>query len=93
MLKDMIDKKLIEARGIVGFYRANTVNKDDIEVYDPADETKVLGKFYTLRQQLDVGTGEAFKAMSDFIAPKESGVEDYIGAFAVSAGFKSDEMC
>jgi 5-methyltetrahydrofolate--homocysteine methyltransferase len=93
MLKDMIDNKLIEARGIVGFYRANTVNKDDIEIYDPADETASIGKFYTLRQQLDVGTGNAFLAMSDFIAPKESGVQDYIGAFAVSAGFKSDEMC
>lgn len=42
---------------------------------------------------MDVGTGTPFMAMSDFIAPKESGVEDYIGAFAVSAGFKSEEMC
>lgn len=50
MLKDMIENKLIEARGIVGFYPANTVNKDDIEIYDPEDESKSIGTFYTLRQ-------------------------------------------
>lgn len=54
MLKKLIDEGLVEARGIVGFYPANTVDIDDIEVYDPADPSKRLCKFMTLRQQLDM---------------------------------------
>lgn len=93
MLNDMIENKLIEARGIIGFYPCNTVDTDDIEFFDPEDSTTPLGKFHTLRQQLDIGSSDNFVAMSDFIAPKESGKIDYIGAFAVSAGFKQEEMC
>ena len=92
MLKRLIDEGLVEARGIVGFFPASTVDLDDIEVYDSEDPTKPIGKFMTLRQQLDMDQ-ESFVAMSDFIAPKESGVQDYIGGFACSAGFKADELC
>lgn len=56
-------------------------------VYDPADGSKEVCKFHTLRQQLDLDQ-DNFLAMSDFIAPKSSGKKDYIGVFAVSAGFK-----
>jgi len=91
MLKDIIDGDKIEARGIVGFYPCNA-DQDDIEVYDEADGKTVKAKFCTLRQQLDKDQ-DAFVAMSDFIAPKSSGKTDYIGFFAVSAGFKQDELC
>ena len=92
MLRRLIDENLIEARGIVGFYPCNTVGVDDIEVQDPEDPTRPLCQFMTLRQQLDLDQ-ESFVAMSDFIAPKESGVQDYIGGFACSAGFRQEELC
>jgi len=50
MLKNIIENKLIEAKGIVGFYPANTVNEDDIEVYEDKEKTKVLCTLHTLRQ-------------------------------------------
>lgn len=87
MLRRLIDENLIEARGIVGFYPCNTVNLDDVEVTDPEDPTRPLAKFCMLRQQLDMEQ-ESFISMSDFIAPRDSGVQDYIGGFACSAGFK-----
>ena len=92
MLRRLIDENLIEARGIVGFYPCNTVGVDDIEVQDPEDPTRPLCQFMTLRQQLDLDQ-ESFVAMSDFIAPKDSGVQDYIGGFACSAGFRQEELC
>lgn len=92
MLKDIIDNNLIEARGIIGFYPCNANEEDDIEVYDFDDPTKMAAKFCTIRQQLDKDQ-DAFVAMSDFIAPKKSGLKDYIGFFAVSAGFNQDAVC
>jgi 5-methyltetrahydrofolate--homocysteine methyltransferase len=61
-------------------------------VYSPEDETKVVAKFHTLRQQVERDS-DHFVAMADFIAPRDSGVKDYLGLFAVSAGFKIEEMC
>ena len=92
MLKKIIDENLVEARGIVGFYPANTVDHDDIEVMDPEDKTRSLCKFMMLRQQLDLDQ-ESFVSQADFVAPKDSGVQDYIGAFACSAGFRQEELC
>lgn len=92
MLNKIIDEDLIEARGIVGFYPCNANGEDDIEVYDEQDGETVKGKFCTIRQQMDKDQ-DNFVAMSDFVAPKSSGKVDYIGAFAVSAGFKQDEVC
>lgn len=92
MLEEIIEKDLIEARGILGFYPCNSNDQDDIEVYDENDGSTLKAKFCTLRQQLDKDQ-DNFVAMSDFIAPKTSGKTDYIGAFAVSAGFKQDELC
>jgi 5-methyltetrahydrofolate--homocysteine methyltransferase len=92
MLKKIIDENLVEARGIVGFYPANTVDHDDIEVMDPEDQTRSLCKFMMLRQQLDLDQ-ESFVSQADFVAPKDSGVQDYIGAFACSAGFRQEELC
>jgi 5-methyltetrahydrofolate--homocysteine methyltransferase len=92
MLKEIIEGNLIEARAIIGFYPCNADENDDIEVYDEIDGKTVKAKFLTLRQQLDKDQ-DNFVAMSDFIAPKSSGVTDYIGFFACSAGFKQEEMC
>ena len=73
MLEDIIKNKWIVARGIIGFYPANQVKEDDIEVYADKEKTKVLCTLHTLRQQLDKDQ-DSFVAMSDFVAPKESGV-------------------
>ena len=91
MINDIVENKLIEARGIIGFYPCNANKEDDIEVYDENDGETFKAKFCTIRQQIDKDQ-DAFVAMSDFIAPKTSGVKDYIGFFAVSAGFKQDEV-
>ena len=92
MLNKMIDEDLVEARGIIGFYPCNADAEDDIEVYDENDGKTLRAKFCTIRQQLDKDQ-DSFVAMSDFIAPKDSGKTDYIGGFAVSAGFKQEELC
>ncbi|MEO2143063.1 MAG: vitamin B12 dependent-methionine synthase activation domain-containing protein, partial [Flavobacteriaceae bacterium] len=71
-------------------FPANSVG-DDIEVYN-SDKTEVIARFLTLRQQLKKKEGEPNIAISDFIAPKDSKIDDYIGCFCVSTGFGSDEL-
>ena len=94
MLKQIISKKQLKAKGIFGLFPANTINEDDINVSLSA----VKGReeegyiFRTLRQQLQKREGVADYALSDFIAPKESGREDYIGCFCVSTGFGTAEL-
>lgn len=87
VLKDYVANKRLEAKGVVGFFPANTINDDDIEVYAPSDDNKrdtALEVYRTLRQQAEKEDDDApYLAMSDFIAPKDSGVKDYIGMFAV----------
>lgn len=93
MLKDLIENKRVEARGIVGFYKANVLPGQDDDVTVLAEDgQKELCKFHMLRQQLDDGK-DNFLSQADFIAPKSSGLQDYIGAFAVSTGFGQDELC
>ena len=86
MLKKMIDGRWITANGVVGFYPANTVNDDDIEVYQDETREKVLFTWRGLRQQGVKREGVDNKCLADYIAPKSSGVMDYIGLFAVTAG-------
>lgn len=90
MLKKILKDKSLKAKAIFGLFPANSVG-DDIEVYDQ-EKTKTLAKFLTLRQQLKKKEGEPNIALSDFIAPKDSEIEDYIGCFCVSTGFGSDEL-
>jgi 5-methyltetrahydrofolate--homocysteine methyltransferase len=90
MLKKILKEKSLKAKAIFGLFAANSVG-DDIEVYDQ-EKTKTLAKFLTLRQQLKKKEGEPNIALSDFIAPKDSEIEDYIGCFCVSTGFGSDEL-
>ena len=90
MLKKILKEKSLKAKAIFGLFPANSIG-DDIEVYD-VKKTKTLAKFLTLRQQLKKKEGEPNIALSDFIAPKDSKIEDYIGCFCVSTGFGSDEL-
>jgi 5-methyltetrahydrofolate--homocysteine methyltransferase len=92
LLKKVVREKLLQANGVVGIYPANTVNDDDIEVY--TDESRQLSQvtFRTLRQQGKKGSGVANLALADFIAPKESGLNDYIGGFAVTTGIGIDKL-
>lgn len=89
MLEQLIAENWLEAKGIYGIFPANQVNDDDIEVYD-ANGT-LLETFLTLRQQSQKTKGAPNIALSDFIAPKTSGKQDYIGAFCVTTGFGVDE--
>ncbi len=92
LLKRILDEKLLKAKAIYGLFPANTVNDDDIEVEyeENSEEKKML--FRTLRQQLKKHGGKPNFALSDFIAPKESGIQDYIGCFCVTTGFGTAEL-
>jgi 5-methyltetrahydrofolate--homocysteine methyltransferase len=88
MLKQIVSERKLTAKGVYGIFAANTVNDDDIEVYN---ENGTAGKFLTLRQQSQKTKGAPNIALSDFVAPKNSGKIDYIGAFCVTTGFGVDE--
>ncbi|NNC69899.1 MAG: methionine synthase, partial [Flavobacteriaceae bacterium] len=88
LLDTIIKKKILKAKAVFGLFPANSINNDDIEVFN--DEKKF--KFLTLRQQLKKREGKPNFALADFIAPKESGIDDYIGCFCVTAGFGTDEL-
>ena len=99
MLKKIFEEKLLTAKAVFGLFPANTINDDDIEVIahpvnpDTADkesETPLI--FRTLRQQSKKRKGIPNIALADFIAPKESGLQDYIGCFCVTAGFGTNEL-
>lgn len=93
MLKEIVEHKKLVARGIVGFYRAASTETDDIEVYDPQDENKVVAYFRGLRQQAEKDKkDDPYYCFSDFIAPKGSVHKDHIGLFAVAV-FGCDELC
>lgn len=89
MLTRIIDEKWLEARGVIGFYPANRVG-DDIELYTDESRTTVLKTLHNLRQQDKKKSSQANFCLSDFIASKDSGLADYIGAFAVTTGHKID---
>lgn len=100
MLQKIISEKLLRAKAVFGLFEANTVNDDDIEVdYSSVISSAVEKKeefkkvfFRTLRQQSRKAKGRPNIALSDFIAPKESGIQDYIGCFCVSTGFGTKEL-
>jgi len=90
LLNHIFDEKLLKAKAVFGLFEANTINDDDIEVCN--EEGKVISTFLTLRQQLDKREGVPNFALADFIAPKDSGNQDYIGSFCVSTGFGTAEL-
>ena len=91
MLKDIIAGRKLTANGVIGLFAANSVG-DDIEVYTDDARTRVAAVLHTLRQQDEKPPGKPNRALADFIAPKETGIRDYIGAFAVTAGVGADEL-
>ncbi len=86
MLARIVAEKWITANGVFGLFAAAQVNCDDIEIYAGAQRREVLMTWHNLRQQNHKPTGRANQCLADFIAPKGSGVADYIGAFAVCTG-------
>jgi 5-methyltetrahydrofolate--homocysteine methyltransferase len=90
MLAQIVDENWFTAKGLVGIFPANTVNDDDIEV-QPTTDNQPPTTFLTLRQQSKKTAGAPNIALADFIAPKEKGVQDYIGCFCVTTGFGVDE--
>jgi 5-methyltetrahydrofolate--homocysteine methyltransferase len=91
-LLDMVIKdKLLKTKAVLGLFPANSIG-DDIEVYADASASKVLTTFHTLRQQGLKSANTKNIALADFIAPAESGIRDYIGGFAVTAGIGIEEL-
>ncbi|WP_052346707.1 methionine synthase [Hymenobacter swuensis] len=86
MLKQIIDEKLLTARAVIGFWPANTVGHDTVQVFTDDTRQEVATEFFTLRQQSEKAEGVPNLAFSDFVAPLETGRQDYIGGFAVTAG-------
>jgi 5-methyltetrahydrofolate--homocysteine methyltransferase len=90
MLKKIIDGRWLTANGVIALLPANTVNDDDIEIYTDESRKQVAFTYYGLRQQTEKpvidGVQRPNQCLADFIAPKSSGVADYIGMFAVTAG-------
>ena len=92
LLDLIVEKKSIMARGVYGFFPANAVG-DDVELYTDCKREKVIERFHFLRQQANREGNEPCRSLSDFIAPKEAGLADYIGAFAVTSGIGLKELC
>jgi 5-methyltetrahydrofolate--homocysteine methyltransferase len=90
LLAEIIGKRLLTGRATYGFWPANAVG-DDIELYADEMRRRPLARLHTLRQQQETTTGHNL-ALADFVAPKESGIADYIGAFAVTAGIGVAEL-
>jgi 5-methyltetrahydrofolate--homocysteine methyltransferase len=95
LLDVIIEKNLITARGVYGFFPANAVGavSEDIELYTDLTRRKVLERFHFLRQQANREGSEPCRSLADFIAPKETGLPDTIGAFAVTSGIGLKELC
>jgi 5-methyltetrahydrofolate--homocysteine methyltransferase len=92
MLKRIIVERRLKARAVFGFWPANSVGDDDIEIYADAERSRTIGTIHTLRQQMLRDNGRPNFALADFIAPRDSGKIDYIGAFAVNTGVGLDDI-
>ena len=91
LLQELVADKSIRANGVYGFFPANSVG-DDIELYTDDSREILLTRFHTLRQQGEKSGDNANKALADFIAPRETGLADYLGGFAVTAGIGVEEL-
>ena len=90
LLQKIFDEKLLKAKAVFGLFAANTVDDDDIQVTVSGKEKPLT--FLSLRQQLKKREGVSSFALADFIAPKETNIQDYIGGFCVSTGFGTKEL-
>ena len=91
MLDTIIDEQWLQARAVVGFFPANSVDHDDVLVFEDEARNDTAHRLFHLRQQRSKAEGHAQGCLGDFIAPTETGISDYIGGFAVTAGFGIDE--
>jgi 5-methyltetrahydrofolate--homocysteine methyltransferase len=91
LLDDIVAKKSLRARGVYGFFPACRVG-DDVELYGDDARAAAIGRFHFLRQQ-SARDGDAYRCLGDFIAPRDAGLRDYIGAFAVTTGVGLKELC
>ena len=91
MLTEIIQQKQLKAKAVFGLFPANEVEDDDISVQDPETSVEII-RFRTLRQQLKKYKGKSNFALADFIAPKETEIQDYIGCFCVTTGFGTQEL-
>ncbi|HEV2393043.1 MAG TPA: methionine synthase [Verrucomicrobiae bacterium] len=97
LLQQIVGKNLLAARGLFGFFPANAVG-DDVEVYTDDSRKEILTRFHFLRQQMDKPPGQFNHCLADYVAPKQRASSgqpllDYLGAFAVTAGFGVEELC
>jgi len=91
LLTRIVKEKLLTARGVYGFWPANS-SGDDVEIYRDESRTEVIARFYFLRQQMQKPVGQTNYCLADFVAPRDSGRLDYLGGFAVTAGIGADEL-
>ncbi len=91
MLDRLIAQKWLRANGVIGLFPANTVGAEDIEVYSDDSRSQVVATLHHLRQQGEHRQGIPNRSLADFVAPKETGLPDYVGGFAVTAGLGSTE--
>ena len=91
MLDTAIHEKWLAARAVIGLFPANSIGHDDIEVYVDDSRMGLLAEFHSLRQQTKKPPGQPNFGLTDFIAPKHTGLKDYIGAFALAAGFGMED--
>ncbi len=97
LLSRIVSEQLLVARAVYGFFPANSVG-DDVELYTDDSRSRTLATFHFLRQQMNKATGQFNHCLADFIAPRSRNADephraDYLGAFAVSAGFGTEELC
>ncbi len=92
LLTQLIEEKSLKAKAVIGLWPANSVG-DDIEVYEDDSRSKVVATLHSLRQQMERKRGDKPNiALADFIAPKDSGIADYIGGFAVTTGIGEEDL-
>ncbi|NQU62157.1 MAG: methionine synthase [Rhodospirillales bacterium] len=91
MLQRLIGEQWLKPRAVIGFFPANTIGHDDIKIYADDNRNTPAHTFNFLRQQMVKDKGRANSCLADFVAPKETGIDDYIGGFAVTAGIGIEE--
>jgi 5-methyltetrahydrofolate--homocysteine methyltransferase len=92
LLDELIAQRPITARAVYGLFPANAVG-DDVEIYADEGRSQVLKRFHFLRQQTAKDKDEPFRCLADFIAPRETGLPDHLGAFAVTTGIGLGQLC
>jgi 5-methyltetrahydrofolate--homocysteine methyltransferase len=91
MLDKIVSEKWFSAKGVIGIFPANSIGHDDIEVYTNEKRDGLLDTLHSLRQQTQRPPGQANHALADFVAPEETHIKDYVGAFAVATGFGMED--